>query len=184
MTAMASLLTVQALAHKIKEAAGALGFSVTGITSAAPLLEDLAALRDWIGAGFAADMDYMVRRPDLKGQPKELVPYAGSVISLAVNYYTPSPRFEHLNRYGRVARYAWGRDYESSSAVRSFAMAMLRAWSKSPKLSFVQTRPRNSSLLTTSPGRSRRISSSFIGCCCTRILIPDLRTSPDWRETS
>ena len=35
---------------------------------------------------------------------------------------------------------------ESSNAVRSFAMAMLRAWSKSPKLSLVQTRPRNSSL--------------------------------------
>jgi hypothetical protein len=36
----------------------------------------------------------------------------------------------------------------------------------------------------TAPGRSSRTSSSFIGCCCTLILRPDLRTPPDWRETS
>jgi epoxyqueuosine reductase len=56
-------------------------------------------------------MDYMVRRPDLKGQPRELVPYAASVISLTVNHYSSTSPFEHQNRYGRIARYAWGRDY-------------------------------------------------------------------------
>ena len=73
---------------------------------------------------------------------------------------------------------------ESPNALRSFAMAMLTAWSKSPKLSSVQTRLRNSSLVTTSPGRSSNISSSFSGCCWTLIFKPALRTSPDWRETS
>jgi len=102
---------VQAVTYKIKRAAAELGFSVTGITSAAPLVRDLATLHDWIGAGFAAGMDYMVRRPELKGQPRELVPYAASIISLAVNYYSSAPRFEHENRYGRIARYAWGLDY-------------------------------------------------------------------------
>jgi hypothetical protein len=63
-------------------------------------------------------------------------------------------------------------------------MAMLRAWSKSPKLSFGQIRPRNSSLVTTSAGRSSKISSSFIGCCWILILKPALRTSPDWKDTS
>jgi epoxyqueuosine reductase len=56
-------------------------------------------------------MDYMVRKPSLKGHPKELVPYAASVISLAVNYHSSAARFEHQNRYGRIARYAWGLDY-------------------------------------------------------------------------
>ena len=102
---------MQPLANQIKAAAAELGFSVTGITSAAPLIQDLRALQEWIGAGFAAGMDYMVRKPGLKGQPKELVPYAASVISLAVNYHSSAARFEHQNRYGRIARYAWGLDY-------------------------------------------------------------------------
>ena len=102
---------MQALAREIKQAAAELGFSVTGITSAAPLMRDLRALQNWIGAGFAAGMDYMVRKPGLKGRPRELVPYAASVVSLAVNYYSSAACFEHKNRYGRIARYAWGRDY-------------------------------------------------------------------------
>jgi len=40
-----------------------------------------------------------------------LVPYARSLITLAVDYATTAPPFEHEHRYGRVARYAWGLDY-------------------------------------------------------------------------
>jgi epoxyqueuosine reductase len=114
---------VQALVQKIKQAAAGLGFSVAGITSAAPLLEDLTRLEEWIGAGFAAGMDYMVRRPVLKSQPRELVHYAASIISLAVNYYSPSPQFAHENRYGRIARYAWGRDYHEVVRPRLVQLA-------------------------------------------------------------
>src|SRR5262249_21795463 len=106
-----------------KGAAAELGFSVAGISSAAPLLGDLDVLRSWIGEGFAAGMDYMVRRPELKGQPKELVPYAASVISLSVNYFSKAPRFEHQNRYGRIARYAWGRDYHEVVKPRLVELA-------------------------------------------------------------
>jgi epoxyqueuosine reductase len=56
-------------------------------------------------------MEYMTRRPELHGKPKELVPYAASLITLAVNYYATAPEFQHETRFGRVARYAWGRDY-------------------------------------------------------------------------
>jgi epoxyqueuosine reductase len=99
------------------------GFSVTGITSAAPLIRDLEALREWIRAGFAAGMDYMIRRPELKSRPGELVPHAASVISLAVNYYSNAPRFEHSNCYGRIARYAWGRDYHEVVKPRLVKLA-------------------------------------------------------------
>ena len=40
-------------------------------------------------------------------------------------------------------------------------MAMLTAWSKSPKLSLGQTRLRSSSLVTTSPGRSSKDLQQF-----------------------
>src|SRR5262245_45564509 len=68
-------------------------------------------------------MGYMARRPDLKGHPKALVPYAASVISLAINYYSSALPFEHLNRYGRIARYAWGRDYHEVVKPRLVQLA-------------------------------------------------------------
>jgi epoxyqueuosine reductase len=58
----------------------------------------------------AADLEYLRRRPALRARPNELAPHAGSLISLAVNYY--SGEFEEVGPgQGRIARYAWGRDY-------------------------------------------------------------------------
>lgn len=88
-----------------------MGFEVAGITSLEPLARDDAAFRQWCEAGFAAGMEYMTRRPELHAYPARLVPSALSLITLAINYYASAPRFEHQQRYGRVARYAWGRDY-------------------------------------------------------------------------
>jgi epoxyqueuosine reductase len=102
---------VTELAQRIKEAARRRGFEVVGITSVEPLTGDLEALGAWCESGFAAGMEYMTRRPELHANPKELVPYAASLITLAVNYYATAPEFQHENRFGRVARYAWGRDY-------------------------------------------------------------------------
>jgi epoxyqueuosine reductase len=68
-------------------------------------------------------MEYMTRRPELHAHPRVLVPYALSLITLAVDYYAESPVFEHENRYGRVARYAWGRDYHDVVKPRLQALA-------------------------------------------------------------
>lgn len=108
---MDSLQLVSELVTQIKLAAREIGFEVAGIASAEPLARDDDAFQEWRDAGFAAGMDYMTRRPELHAQPGALVPYARSVITLAVDYYATAPPFEHEHRYGRVARYAWGRDY-------------------------------------------------------------------------
>ncbi|MFY9556954.1 MAG: tRNA epoxyqueuosine(34) reductase QueG [Blastocatellia bacterium] len=99
------------LVAKIKHAARDLGFEVAGITSVEPLHRDDNAYQLWREEGFAAGMDYMTRRPELHAQPRALVPYSQSLITLAVDHYSEAPVFEHENRYGRVARYAWGLDY-------------------------------------------------------------------------
>lgn len=99
------------LNRQIKEAARDLGFEVVGITSIEPLTGDEQAFLQWCEQGFAAGMAYMTRRRELHARPKLLVPQAASLITLAINYYAPAPPFAHENRYGRVARYAWGRDY-------------------------------------------------------------------------
>lgn len=102
---MSSLIT------QIKDEARALGFEIVGITSADELRRDDVFFSQWREAGFAADMEYMQRRTHLHARPAALVPSALSIITLAINYYATAPEFEHENRYGRVARYAWGRDY-------------------------------------------------------------------------
>lgn len=56
-------------------------------------------------------MSYMTRRPELNARPHALVPYSQSLITLAIDYYDDTPSGDHENRFGRVARYAWGRDY-------------------------------------------------------------------------
>jgi epoxyqueuosine reductase len=99
------------LAPQIKEAARRLGFEVVSITSATPLALDDQAFRAWCDAGFAAGMGYMTRRPELHARPKLLAPWAASLITLSINYYAPVPEFTHQQRFGRVARYAWGLDY-------------------------------------------------------------------------
>ncbi|HSE96709.1 MAG TPA: tRNA epoxyqueuosine(34) reductase QueG [Blastocatellia bacterium] len=96
---------------QIKDAARDLGFEVAAITSAEPLTRDAAAFQRWRDAGFAAGMEYMTRRPELHTDPKQLVPSALSLITLAINYYATAPQFEHEARFGKVARYAWGLDY-------------------------------------------------------------------------
>jgi len=102
---------VSELVKQIKQAARELGFEVAGIASVEPLARDDAAFQEWREAGFAAGMDYMTCRPELNARPRALVPYAQSLITLAVNHYAAAPEFEHEHRYGRVARYAWGLDY-------------------------------------------------------------------------
>ena len=111
------------LVTQIKDSARELGFEVVSIASIEPLDRDDAAFEEWREAGFAAGMDYMTRRPELHAHPSALVPYARSVITLAINYYSTAPAFEHAHRYGRVARYAWGRDYHDVVKPRLRALA-------------------------------------------------------------
>jgi epoxyqueuosine reductase len=109
---------VSELVAQIKEAARRLGFACLGITSVEPLKPAARALDQWCEAGFAAGMEYMTRKRELHGNPGWLVPYARSLITLAVNYYVAAPEFQHQHRYGRVARYAWGRDYHDVVKLR------------------------------------------------------------------
>lgn len=108
---------------QIKNAARGLGFEVAGIASVEPLERDDVAFQKWRQAGFAAGMDYMTRRPELHAHPRKLVSYAQSVITLAVDYATAAPAFEHEHRFGRVARYAWGLDYHDVVKPRLQALA-------------------------------------------------------------
>jgi epoxyqueuosine reductase len=96
------------------------GFDLVGVASAEPLREGGERLREWQEAGMAADMGYMHRPVELLSDPKKLQKSARSVVSLGVSYY-PGDHPENEGA-GRVARYAWGRDYHEVIKARLFRL--------------------------------------------------------------
>jgi epoxyqueuosine reductase len=105
----------------LQERAYAAGFDLVGVTRAEPLTQGGERLREWQQAGMAADMCYMQRPVELLSDPKKLQKSAKSVVSLGVSYY-PGDHPENTEGGGRVARYAWGRDYHEVIKERLFRL--------------------------------------------------------------
>lgn len=92
------------------ERAHELGFDLVGFSRYEILSEESQRLQTWLDKGFNASMEYMKRNFEKRQDVKQILPSAKSVISLALNYYTPSQHSNDLNT-GKISRYAWGRDY-------------------------------------------------------------------------
>src|SRR5215203_5182288 len=105
----------------LEERAYAAGFDLVGVTRAEPLTQGGERLREWQESGMAADMRYMQRPVELISDPKKLQKSAKSVVSLGVSYY-PGDHPENTEGGGRVARYAWGRDYHEVIRERLFRL--------------------------------------------------------------
>ncbi|HSL00916.1 MAG TPA: tRNA epoxyqueuosine(34) reductase QueG [Rubrobacteraceae bacterium] len=105
----------------LQRRARAAGFDLVGVTAAEPLKKGGERLGEWQEAGMAADMGYMHRPVELLSDPRKLQKSARSVISLGVSYY-PGDHPENTEGGGRVARYAWGRDYHEVIKERLFGL--------------------------------------------------------------
>ncbi|MBX3009113.1 MAG: tRNA epoxyqueuosine(34) reductase QueG [Melioribacteraceae bacterium] len=93
----------------IKKAAE-LGFDLVGFAKIEPIENEIENLNRWLNNGYHASMEYMIKNLEKRSNPKLLLDNAKSIISLGLNYYT-----DHLHKtednYGKVSRYAWGKDY-------------------------------------------------------------------------
>ena len=98
---------------EIKQLAEKLGFDQTGITRPAALAEGEDAIRRWVSEGKHGSMKYLEEFQARRERFFKDFHDAKSVIVLGVNYYSshPSPATGHPHLAGRVARYAWGKDY-------------------------------------------------------------------------
>lgn len=68
--------------------------------------------RDWIAQGKQAEMAYLAKNLDTKLNPSRRFEWAKSVLVLAAPHAYPAPKRPPGGvRLGRVARYAWVRDY-------------------------------------------------------------------------
>lgn len=97
--------------QRIKNEAQTLGFELVGISPVrVPPHEQSFA--DWLRQKFHGHLDYMERTELLRRDPRLLVPWAVSIISVGMNYYTPFKRPTTSERgRGWISRYAWGDDY-------------------------------------------------------------------------
>ena len=115
------------LTSQIKQLAAELGFDQVGITRPESLEEGERAICDWVAEGKHGDMKYLEEFTARRERFFKDFPGAKSVIVLGVNYYTKSmsspndsigdpggdSRFRGNGKalQGKVARYAWGKDY-------------------------------------------------------------------------
>jgi epoxyqueuosine reductase len=110
------------LSETIKSEARSLGFDAVGIsrlpthtkgevaaTDAGPALF-LARLRDWLSRNFHGTMTWMAHDPARRADPQRLLAGCRSLVSVGMNYLTDHRAIEQPG-FGRIARYAWGKDY-------------------------------------------------------------------------
>jgi len=98
------------LTEQIKTKALEVGFSKVGIAKAETLTEDGKRLEEWLHRGYQASMGWMEENVEKRFDPREIIPGARSVISVAANYYTGAEHHPKEHE-GKISRYAWGDDY-------------------------------------------------------------------------
>lgn len=96
--------------EELRNLAAEVGLSVVSVTTADDLEGAREHLEAWQRDGLAAEMEYMKRSPELLASPRKLLATARSIVTIAV-FYERVPRLPLERGHGRVARYAWGRDY-------------------------------------------------------------------------
>ena len=101
-----SKLTNQIVIEKAKQ----IGFDLVGFSKADLLQDETEKLQQWLDKGYQATMNYMGKNFSKRKDVKEILPNAKSVISLALNYYTPD-NYSNEKNVGKVSRYACGKDY-------------------------------------------------------------------------
>jgi epoxyqueuosine reductase len=110
------------LTAAVKEEAQRLGFPLVGISKVAPARHE-ASFAEWLRKGLGGEMGYLERTEALRRDPKSLVPWAVSVVSVAMNYFTPNPRpSAAAGLKGWISRYAWGDDYHEVMKERLDAL--------------------------------------------------------------
>jgi epoxyqueuosine reductase len=113
-------------ALELKAQAAALGFDLAGVTPARPALRLDAYLR-WVEAGMHGEMAYLARDDRLarRRDLNAILPGARSLVMVGLGYHTPRPPEAVLTdpSRGRIAAYAWGRDYHDVMLPRLEALA-------------------------------------------------------------
>ncbi|MGE0472170.1 MAG: tRNA epoxyqueuosine(34) reductase QueG [Nitrospirales bacterium] len=121
------------LTNHIKAQAHSLGFDVVGVAPVSSSAYDSdrseserensfsrslwEALSKWLAAGFHGSMAWLARDPYRRSHPQSVLPGCRSVIMVGMNYWSKDELVDK-SEFGRVARYAWGKDYHKILSSR------------------------------------------------------------------
>ncbi|MBU2487958.1 MAG: tRNA epoxyqueuosine(34) reductase QueG [Proteobacteria bacterium] len=109
--------------RKVKAMALEAGFDLAGVSGIRLPAAHGQRLGRWLSLGYNGGMESMREHFSRRLDPRMLAPRARSVLCLAIHYYTPDePMPEDDRVYGRVARYARGRDYHHLARERMEAL--------------------------------------------------------------
>ncbi len=114
---------------------------------------DAARLKAWLAEGRHGTMAWMARDPDRRADPRRVLREVKTVISVGLGYYvgdvpptsdagpdSGDPTRPALR--GRIARYAWGRDYHKRTRKRLLRLARaIRALQPARWAAYVDTGP-------------------------------------------
>lgn len=92
-----------------------LGFAALGVAPVGPAPHG-AAFFEWLAKECAGEMSWLARNPERRADPRLVLEGARAVIVLATNYRGRAKR--HPAAEGRIAQYAWGKDYHDIIAPR------------------------------------------------------------------
>ena len=98
------------IAECIVQAATELGFVRTAFTPVEPMRRGREALQSWLNAGMHGSMAYMAGPAD-RADPSHLLEHAKTLVVVTLPHDAGTPEQNAQRIHGRVARYAWGRDY-------------------------------------------------------------------------
>ncbi|MEK7673140.1 MAG: QueG-associated DUF1730 domain-containing protein [Patescibacteria group bacterium] len=131
------------LRNEIEVYAKSLGFDMVGFSPAKIENKYLEAFSDWLKNDRHADMSYM-EKIEQRSDMSKLLPGAQSVIVLIMNYYHEQKPLTAES--GRVARYAYGRDYhkvigKKLKQIEKFIRALSAQAAKPLTRSYVDTGP-------------------------------------------
>jgi epoxyqueuosine reductase len=109
------------------------GIRLLGVAAADALPDEQARMGQWLGQGRAGGMEWLARHAPLKYDPQRLLPGCRSIIFAGLNYFQEKgrpPGPASAGPRGRIARYAWGRDYHKSLGERleRVAAALQQRW--------------------------------------------------------
>jgi len=122
-------MSKQRLSQRIKEEAQRLGFELVGISPVQPALHG-KSFAEWLRKELHGELGYMKRTEELRRDPQRLVPWAKSVVSVGMNYFTSLPRPQTIKgTTGWISRYAWGDDYHDVMKRKlELLLATIKDW--------------------------------------------------------
>ena len=133
------------LKREIVDRANALGFDSCKIAAAAAPRHG-NEFRAWLREGAAGEMDWLARGEEKRCDPQQVLPGVRSVIVVALNYWqgeqpTPWGRMPPGAATGKIARYAWGKDYHEIMLPRLERLSAFLAERGGEQKCYVDTGP-------------------------------------------